>query len=161
MAVNIEVNMGADLSLGTLSHLQVGSQLYEPGIIIPTPGRARNRRRLTMSPLFLKLEPVRIITWRALRKFAEKRPAAERPLREWHRLTSLATWRSFSDVKATLGQSDQARVRSGQTVCVFDVGGNKFRLIAFISYATGKMYVLRLMTHKEYDKGNQPWKNEL
>ena len=46
-------------------------------------------------------------------------------------------------------------------MCIFDIGGNKFRLVAFVSYAKGKVYVLRMMTHKEYDKGHQQWKNEL
>jgi mRNA-degrading endonuclease HigB of HigAB toxin-antitoxin module len=64
-------------------------------------------------------------------------------------------------VKATFGQTDRTKVRSGQTVCVFDIGGNKFRLVAFVSYAKGKVYVLRVMTHKEYDKGNQQWKDHL
>jgi mRNA interferase HigB len=104
---------------------------------------------------------VRILTWRALREFADRWPAASGPLREWYRIIERATWRSFSDVKATFGQTDQARVRSGQTVCVFDIGGNKFRLVAFISYAKGKVYVLRVMTHREYERGNQRWKDEL
>jgi mRNA interferase HigB len=104
---------------------------------------------------------VRIITWRVLREFGNNRPAAAGPLREWYKLTLLATWRNFADVKATFGQTDQTRVRSGQTVCVFDIGGNKFRLVAFVSYAKGKVYVLRVMTHKDYDKGNQQWKNQL
>jgi mRNA interferase HigB len=108
-----------------------------------------------------KIGTVRIITWRPLREFARHWPAADAPLREWYKLASGATWRSFADVKATFGQTDRARVKSGQTVCVFDIGGNKFRLIAFVSYAKGKVYVLRVMTHKEYDKGNQRWKNEL
>jgi mRNA interferase HigB len=50
---------------------------------------------------------------------------------------------------------------SGQTVCVFDIGGNRFRLIAFVSYSKAKVYVLRIMTHKEYDKGRQQWKDDL
>jgi mRNA interferase HigB len=100
---------------------------------------------------------VRIITWRALRRFIEKRPSADTPLREWFRITQRATWRSFADVKATFGQTDQAK--SGQTVCIFDIGGNKFRLVCFVSYAKGKVYVLRVMTHKEYDR--QRWKDEL
>jgi mRNA interferase HigB len=104
---------------------------------------------------------VRIITWRALREFGNNRPAAAGPLREWYKLTLLATWRNFADVKATFGQTDQTKVRSGQTVCVFDIGGNKFRLVAFVSYAKGKVYVLRVMTHKDYDKGNQQWKDQL
>jgi mRNA-degrading endonuclease HigB of HigAB toxin-antitoxin module len=68
-------------------------------------------------------------------------------LRDSYKLTSAAAWRSFADVRATFGQTDQVKLRSGQTVCVFDIGGNKFRLVAFISYAKGKVYVLRVMTH--------------
>jgi mRNA interferase HigB len=104
---------------------------------------------------------VRTLTWRALREFAERWPAAAGPLREWYRITDRATWRSFAEVKATFGQTDQARVRGGQTVCVFDIGDNKFRLVAFISYDKGKVYVLRVMTHRDYDRGNQRWKDEL
>ena len=104
---------------------------------------------------------MRIITWRPLREFGNKWPAAVPALREWYRLASDATWRTFADVKATFGQTDQVKVGSGQTVCVFDIGGNKFRLIAFVSYAKGKVYVLRMMTHKEYDRGNQRWRDEL
>lgn len=102
-----------------------------------------------------------MITWRPLREFAEKWPAAATPLREWYKLTRLATWRSFADVKATFGQTDRVKVRSGQTVCVFNIGGNKFRLVAFISYPKGKVYVLRVMTHRAYDRGNQRWKDQL
>ncbi|HWB54595.1 MAG TPA: type II toxin-antitoxin system HigB family toxin [Tepidisphaeraceae bacterium] len=104
---------------------------------------------------------MRIITWRTLRQFGEQWPASAGPLRDWHKLTIRAMWRSFADVRATFGQTDQVRVKSGQTVCVFDIGGNKFRLVAFVSYAKGKVYVLRVMTHKEYDRGNQRWKSEL
>ncbi len=104
---------------------------------------------------------MRIITWRALRAFGEKWPAAAAPLREWFKLTQHAEWRTFADDKATFGQTDRARVRSGQTVCIFDVGGNKFRVVAFVSYAKQKVYILRVMTHKEYDRGNQRWKDEL
>jgi mRNA interferase HigB len=107
------------------------------------------------------LELVRVLTWRPIREFSRRFPAAANPLREWYKITERATWRNFADVRATFGQTDQVKVKSGQTVCVFDIGGNKFRLIAFVSYAKGKVYVLRIMTHKEYDKGNQRWKDDL
>ena len=118
-------------------------------------------QRLTRAVKFLKLEQVRIITWRALREFGQKWPNAMGPLHEWYKVTEGATWHRFMDVKATFGQTDQVKVGSGQMVCVFNIGGNKFRLIAFVSYAKGKVYVLRVMTHKEYDKGGQRWKDEL
>jgi mRNA interferase HigB len=79
-------------------------------------------------------------------------------LTQWQ---SVPKRRSFADVIATFGRTDTAKVKSGQTVCIFDIGGNKFRLVAFISYAKGKVYVLRVMTHKEYDPGRQRWKEEL
>jgi mRNA interferase HigB len=107
------------------------------------------------------LEHVRIITWRPLREFGDRWPAAAGPLREWYKLTEQAQWHNFAEVRATFGQTDQVKVGSGQTVCVFDIGGNKFRLIVFVSYAKGNAYVLRVMTHKEYDKGGQHWKDDL
>jgi mRNA interferase HigB len=102
-----------------------------------------------------------IIAMRPLLEFGQKWPAAVSPLRAWYKLTEAATWRNFADVRATFGQTDQVKVKSGQTVCVFDIGGNKFRLVAFVSYAKGKVYVLRVLTHKEYDRGQQQWKDEL
>jgi mRNA interferase HigB len=96
-----------------------------------------------------------------LREFGSRWAAAVNPLDDWYKLASLATWHNFADVKATFGQTDRTKVRSGRAVCVFDIGGNKFRLVAFVSYAKGKVYVLRVMTHKEYDKGNQQWKDHL
>ena len=57
-------------------------------------------------------------------------------------------------------KSGLRRCRSG-VGCVFDIGGSKFRLVAFVSYAKAKVYVLRVMTHKEYDKRNQKWKDQL
>ena len=104
---------------------------------------------------------MRVITWRRLREFGDRHPASAGPLRTWHKLAVLSRWRSFADVRATFGQTDQTKVASGQTICIFDIGGNKFRLVAFVSYAKGKVYILRVMTHKEYDRGGQSWKNEL
>src|SRR5260370_813337 len=98
-----------------------------------------------MVALFLELEPMRIISRRPLFEFGAKWPMAVAPLREWYKIAFRATWRNFADVRATFGQTDQAKVKSGQTVCVFDIGGNKFRLVAFVSYAKGKVYVLRVM----------------
>lgn len=116
---------------------------------------------LILKSAFLELERVRIITWRVLRDFGNKWPVAAGALRDWFAITHAARWRSFADVRATFGQTDLVKVGSGQSVCVFDIGGNKFRLVAFVSYAKAKVYVLRVMTHQEYDRGNQRWKDEL
>jgi mRNA interferase HigB len=91
--------------------------------------------------------------------FWQKWPRAENPLRDWYRLTREATWRNFTEVKATFGQTDQAITAKGNAVVIFDIGGNKFRLIAAIHYNTQKVFVLRVLTHKEYD--TELWKRQL
>jgi mRNA interferase HigB len=92
-------------------------------------------------------------------EFGTIHPHAAGPLDEWYRLTEKSLWRTFLDIRRSFGQADVAKVKSGNTVCVFDIGGNKFRLIAKISYEKGKVYVLRVLTHKEYD--TEKWKAEL
>lgn len=77
----------------------------------------------------------------ALQRFWQKHPAAERPLPDWYLITKHATWRNFAEVRATFGQTDVAKVASGNRVCIFDIAGNHFRLIAKISYEKRKVYV--------------------
>jgi mRNA interferase HigB len=102
---------------------------------------------------------MRVIKRGPLIEFGKQWPAAVTPLDLWYRTTLKAHWRSFADVRRSFGQADQAKVASGNTVTIFDIGGNKFRLVAKIGYEKQKVYVLRVLTHKEYDK-NQ-WKNDL
>ena len=101
-----------------------------------------------------------IIKRPTLAKFWAKWRQAERPLCDWFRVTKHASWRNFQEVKATFGQTDQAvTTRTGSTVTIFDIGGNKFRLITAIHYNTQKVFVLRILTHKEYD--TNLWKRQL
>jgi mRNA interferase HigB len=54
---------------------------------------------------------------------------------------------------------DTVKVESGNTVFVFDIKGNDFRLIAAIHFDRRKVFVLAVLTHKEYDK--ERWKESL
>ena len=51
------------------------------------------------------------------------------------------------------------RVKSGRPVVVFDIAQNRYRLIAAVHFNCGKLYALRFLTHKEYDRNT--WKTEL
>jgi mRNA interferase HigB len=102
---------------------------------------------------------MRVIKRKALETFWIKHANAKGPLTEWYAKTRQATWTNFADVKATFGQTDQVIVDSGNRVCVFDIGGNKFRLIAAIHYNTQIVFALRVLTHPEYD--TEKWKREL
>jgi mRNA interferase HigB len=103
---------------------------------------------------------MRVIKRLPLVRFWKKWPRAEKPLREWYRLTRRAAWRNFLDVKGTFGQADQvATWKSGNTVTIFDIGGNKFRIIAAVHFNAQKVFVLRVLTHKEYD--SDLWRKQL
>ncbi len=95
-----------------------------------------------------------IISEKALRDFWAIHPDAEKPLREWHRTVEHAEWVKFADVRDVYRSADQVG-----KFTVFNIGGNKYRLIVAIHYNTAKVYVLRFTTHAEYDA--EHWKRQL
>src|SRR5438876_146944 len=105
------------------------------------------------------MRTMRVISRRPLREFGGKFLASTGSLNLWYRTTLRAVWRNFQQLKSTFGSADVAAVKSGQTVVIFDIGGNKYRMITRVSYEKGKIYVLRVMTDREYDRGS--WKEQL
>jgi mRNA interferase HigB len=80
-------------------------------------------------------------------------PEAEIPLRAWARVAENAVWEKFYDVKETYAPAIQVG-----KFTVFNIGGNKFRLVVVIHFNRGKVYLRYVMTHEEYDKDD--WKND-
>ena len=79
---------------------------------------------------------------------------------DWFKLARRAEWHTFQDVKATFAQTDVAKdTTSGRTATIFDVGGNKYRVIARISYVRQTLLITHVLTHAEYDK--MKWKADL
>ena len=96
-------------------------------------------------------EMVRVISRRAIREFAERRPEALEPLLRWAKATEAVDWRTPADLRRTFHTADFVGDRT-----VFNVGGNKYRVIAFVHYRRRAVYIKNVQTHKEYDKG--AWK---
>jgi mRNA interferase HigB len=94
-----------------------------------------------------------IISKKKLREFWEKHPKAQSSLEEWYQVARHAEWGSFADVRKTFNTADQVG-----KFTVFNIGGNKYRLIAVIHFNRGKLYVRHVLTHAEYD--DEKWKNE-
>lgn len=94
-----------------------------------------------------------IITRRRLLDFGEKYPDASEPLDRWYRIVKHSTYQSFHELRNTFPHADQVG-----KFTVFNIGGNKYRLIAYIVYAVKRIYIRHILTHIEYDKGN--WKVE-
>ena len=63
------------------------------------------------------------------------------------------------DVRRSSGSADEVRVGSGRTVVVFNIGGNKYRLITAIYYNMDKVFILRFLSYRQYDQNK--WKAEL
>ena len=94
---------------------------------------------------------MRVISKAKLRAFWDEpgHEDAEGPLRAWHTHVSSKTvsWRSWGDVKAEFGTASSV----GNCV-VFNIGGNKYRLVTRILYPSQKVFVLKVMPHSEYDQ---------
>jgi mRNA interferase HigB len=86
-----------------------------------------------------------------------KNASARKPYRNWRATVLEAGWRNFLDVRQT--RSDVDRIGD---CYVFNLGGNKYRLITRFRFATaerpGFVRVLSLLTHAEYDR--QKWKED-
>src|SRR4051794_38580414 len=79
--------------------------------------------------------PMRIIKPSTLRRFWLANAKAEKELRVWIRITRAASWKSPADVKRQFGaRVDFVKVASGNTVAVFDIANNNYRLVAAIHY---------------------------
>lgn len=79
--------------------------------------------------------------------FGRKRPNAREPLRTWVQVMKSNDFRSLVDLKKTFGAADYVRPYT-----VFNIGGNKYRLIAVIDYELDLASIFDVLTHAEYDK---------
>src|SRR5438105_9210848 len=95
---------------------------------------------------------MRIISRRTLRLFWEKREYAdaEQPLKAWFREASNADWASPVQIKAAFGT---ASIIANNRV-VFNIAGNKYRLVVRVNYPYRVMYVRFVGTHAQYDRFN-------
>lgn len=88
---------------------------------------------------------------RVLREFAQVHADAEAPLQAWRKLVEKASYRNFAELRATFASADKIGDRM-----VFNIGGNKYRLIAVVLFSVQQVFVKAVLTHADYDKG--AWK---
>lgn len=91
---------------------------------------------------------MRVISKKRLLEFARRHPDAEMALLAWHKVIERHSPRSFSEMRALLGSVDKVG-----DLHVFDIRGNRYRLICSVSYRTQACYVKHVLTHPEYDRG--------
>lgn len=65
----------------------------------------------------------------------------------WRKIIESRTFDNFAELKKAFNTIDKAG-----DFHVFDVGGNKYRIIALINFSSQKLYIRYVFTHREYDK---------
>ena len=99
---------------------------------------------------------MRLLSANRLVDASRAHPDAASALARWAVVVSAAKWKNLAEVRRTYPHADAVKVASGKSVTVFNVGGNKYRLLTAIDYPAEIVNVDALLTHAEYDK--QKWK---
>jgi mRNA interferase HigB len=101
----------------------------------------------------------RIVSPRRVRDYWRRFPTAESSLTHWLETVRRADWKNPSDLKSSFSDVDPVTVASGRTVYVFNIEHNRHRLITAIHFNMQTVDLLRIMSHREYDRNR--WKDEL
>lgn len=89
-----------------------------------------------------------IITKARLIQFYESDLRAKEPLLKWYNLTLISDWKDFASIKQTFNSADNI----GNDRFVFNVSGNKYRIVAMIHFSKRTLYIRFVGTHQQYDK---------
>jgi len=92
-----------------------------------------------------------VITRKRLLEFARKHPETESALEHWYRVMKRYNFANFVSLRSVFPSADQVG-----KVTVFNIGGNKTRLIAAVHYNRRKVFIRHVLTHEEYNKDK--WK---
>ncbi|SHN42275.1 type II toxin-antitoxin system HigB family toxin [Chitinophaga sp. CF418] len=91
---------------------------------------------------------MRVLSRSTIIEYANEHPDSTDPLLRWYRLTCEAAWKQFQDIKDTFGSVDYV----GDDLYVFNIKGNRYRLIARIFFGKSLVYIRFFGSHAEYDK---------
>jgi mRNA interferase HigB len=90
---------------------------------------------------------VHVIKKKTLQDFWTEHLSSEVPLRAWLKDAERARWHTLHDIKAYARSADMV----GDNRVVFNIGGNKFRMVVLCLLAKGRLYIRSVGTHTEYD----------
>jgi mRNA interferase HigB len=91
---------------------------------------------------------VKLIGRDLIQRFALRHPDSRTSLKSWTQVMESNSFKHFVDMKKTFGSADQVKHHT-----VFNISGNKYRLIAVVDYALQSVTIESVFTHAEYDLG--------
>jgi len=92
-----------------------------------------------------------IVTRKRILDFAQKHPSCATALDSWYRIIKHLNCSNFEELRTIFPSADHV-----EGLTIFNIGGNKVRLIAAVHYNSQKLYIRYVLTHSEYDKNK--WK---
>ena len=94
-----------------------------------------------------------VISYRKIREFTQKYTSSRSVLDNWYKIASKANWSNLIEVQSVFPSAEAVG-----NFTIFNIKGNKYRLIVSIDYEHQLIYLKYILTHADYDK-NQ-WKND-
>jgi mRNA interferase HigB len=95
---------------------------------------------------------VRIVSKAAITAFSKEHPESLEPLMHWYAIAKRARWQNIFETRQDFGHADPV-----DDFTVFNIAGNKYRLIATIQYRWQMVYIRHILTHREYSQ--EKWKS--
>lgn len=89
-----------------------------------------------------------MISRKRLRDFAARHPDADKPLQAWYRVMNRHDFPNFGELKRTFATADKVG-----PLTIFNISGNRYRLVASIHFNRRRVYVRDVLTHADYDRG--------
>ncbi|MEI6331932.1 MAG: type II toxin-antitoxin system HigB family toxin [Pseudanabaena sp. ELA645] len=93
---------------------------------------------------------MRIYSKKTLDEFSKTHADVVTALNSWHQVAKSASWKNIQDVKKSYSSADAAG-----RFTIFNIKGNKYRLIVSIDYERQVIYIKYVLTHSEYDSGRR------
>lgn len=90
---------------------------------------------------------MRVISNKALTAFAAKHAEADVPLQAWRKIVETGAFSNYAELKSSFNATDKVG-----DYYVFDIGGNKYRVISAIHFDRQMLFIRHVFTHQEYDK---------
>lgn len=103
------------------------------------------------SQRYLTASAMNVISFKRIREFSSRHRDAGSSLKAWYTVVRKANWQNLAELKQVYSSADLV-----DRYTVFNIKGNKYRLVSRIVYRSQTVFIVAIMTHHEYDLGK--WK---
>lgn len=90
---------------------------------------------------------MRIVSIGKINEFAKRYPDADVALRDWYKRVKKSSWANFAELKKEFNSADGV----GNKRYVFNIRGNKYRIVAIVLFQIQTVYIRFIGNHEEYD----------